>query len=527
MTDLDSVFWQYSNKGNKLSAPAVLAKLDEVAITKEIDYVYSIARLSFVHDTEIRFKAWDTLDSILKGASNESIAQIEKNMRHQLLQMKRYETEVLDIKPSFEAHNMPTNVVGMISFNPSGYVREAAVKILSERSDGDETAYLLLRMNDWVPVVSQIAIAAITQKAREGSGSTFIRNFTLVERIRSTKRSELSEVLALIDENIRSSQNRDALKEVISKSSHVLARAAISHFIASYKNNSSDEDFLLGCLRNRDIQIRQIAIQAALKLLPDRMNTEIPNITLDSAPSIRRMVLEHLKLSNTSDWKTIFRAALLDPNSGMRNFARYNLPEVNAEEIYLEELLKANDNLEPALRGLLELGKQTPTDAVSRALAHPFAKIRAAGYAALFTTETPSNEIVTHMVLNEKNICLKELEKFLKKKSFSISTETLTNLFRIASSSSSRKIIVKLLANNSKWESFPILLEIKGSGNLETNSVVEAAIENWYTKFNKTFTSPSQTELQNCKKAFEKFSSHLKTRQREDFEFFLKTQSTI
>ncbi|MBC8000935.1 MAG: hypothetical protein IAF58_23510, partial [Leptolyngbya sp.] len=431
------------------------------------------------------------------------------------------------IKLFFETHSLPTNVAGMMSFHRSGYVREAAVTVLSGRSDGDETAYLLLRMNDWVPVVSKIAIAAITRRATEVSGSTFIKNFTLVEQVKSTKRCELHEVMALIEQSIRSSQNRDALKEVISSSSHVLARSALSHFIASYESNSSDEDFLLGCLRNRDIQIRQNAIQAALKFLPARMDTEIRHITLDSAPSIRRMVLEHLKLSNTSGWKTIFRAALLDPNSGMRNFARYNLPEVNAEEIYLEELLKVDGNLEPALRGLLELGKQTPTAAVSRALAHPFAKIRAAGYAALFTTETPSNEIVTHMILNEKNICLKELEKFLKKKTFSISTETLTNLFRIASSASSRKIIVKLLANNSKWESFPILLEIKGSGNLDINSVVEAAIENWYRKFNKTFISPSQTELQNCKKAFEKFSSQLKTRQREDFEFFLKTQSTI
>ncbi|MBC7999878.1 MAG: hypothetical protein IAF58_18125, partial [Leptolyngbya sp.] len=97
MTDFDSVFWQYLSKGNKLSAPAVLAKLDEVAKTKEIGYVYSITGLSFVQDNKIRHKAWDTLEAILKEASNETIAQIEKNMRHMLLQMERYEIELFKI----------------------------------------------------------------------------------------------------------------------------------------------------------------------------------------------------------------------------------------------------------------------------------------------------------------------------------------------------------------------------------------------------------------------------------------------
>ena len=50
--------------------------------------------------------------------------------------------------------------LGIMSYHPSGFVREAAVRALARRTDGREVPFLVLRVNDWVAEVRAVALAA-------------------------------------------------------------------------------------------------------------------------------------------------------------------------------------------------------------------------------------------------------------------------------------------------------------------------------------------------------------------------------
>lgn len=47
-----------------------------------------------------------------------------------------------------------TAVLGVLSNHHNGYVREEAVRLLSQVTDGSELPYLLVRQNDWVAPIS-------------------------------------------------------------------------------------------------------------------------------------------------------------------------------------------------------------------------------------------------------------------------------------------------------------------------------------------------------------------------------------
>ena len=57
--------------------------------------------------------------------------------------------------------------LGIMSYHPSGFVREAAVRALARRTDGREVPFLVLRVNDWVAEVRAVAPARAVRVRRD------------------------------------------------------------------------------------------------------------------------------------------------------------------------------------------------------------------------------------------------------------------------------------------------------------------------------------------------------------------------
>src|SRR5690349_17513204 len=55
-------------------------------------------------------------------------------------------TDLPWVRPTLKSGTVPLGVFGLLSFHPSGYVREPAVQRLAERTDGAELPFLLLRL---------------------------------------------------------------------------------------------------------------------------------------------------------------------------------------------------------------------------------------------------------------------------------------------------------------------------------------------------------------------------------------------
>ena len=92
---------------------------------------------------------------------------------------------------------LPANslLTALASLHGSGYVREAALRRLIDGDDGSEVPFLLLRCNDWVPAIAQLAQAGIRARLRPEYARHLLHSYRLIELLQHAQRNALSDLL--------------------------------------------------------------------------------------------------------------------------------------------------------------------------------------------------------------------------------------------------------------------------------------------------------------------------------------------
>ena len=93
--------------------------------------------------------------------------------------------------------------MGLVSFHPSGYIRELAVRRLTRMTGGQELPFLLLRLNDWVVPVSQTALMAVQERITPQYADALVRNILLVFNLAGQKRREHMPMLSAITDLLK------------------------------------------------------------------------------------------------------------------------------------------------------------------------------------------------------------------------------------------------------------------------------------------------------------------------------------
>lgn len=83
-----------------------------------------------------------------------------------------------------------TGALGVLSFNRNGYVREAAIRALSDVHSGHELPFLLIRLNDWVHPIRDAARRAILSRVEPKYAAQFVFNLSLIWRLRAQHRAD-------------------------------------------------------------------------------------------------------------------------------------------------------------------------------------------------------------------------------------------------------------------------------------------------------------------------------------------------
>lgn len=124
-------------------------------------------------------------------------------------------------------------LLGLFSFHPNGYVREAAIHVLNTKKTGEELPFLIIRLNDWVPQISQIAQDAVQNRMFPSYARHFLNCYPLLNRLENCGRKDH---LTLIDE--------------------------INTFLSKKECHQS----IIEALSNKDRHIRRACFQLAMKI---------------------------------------------------------------------------------------------------------------------------------------------------------------------------------------------------------------------------------------------------------------------
>lgn len=252
----------------------------------------------------------------------------------------------------------PTKVLGLLSFNPNGHTRELATRALAGRADREALAFLLLRANDWVPQVSEIARGALVRRCVPEQAASFVAMLPLLERLSVQRRVDnaglVAQIEALITETegavaalataLASVTNRDVRRAI----ARLVAAGAVP--IAGFERAFTDQDPV----------VRTRVVLGALKRGSSaEIRRWLPQFFLDPAPRIRSLAFQTADANAPDALRAVLPDLLFDGNFWMREFARQKMGRERREfaELYTTEVAKDDSpKLRAAIAGLGEVG---------------------------------------------------------------------------------------------------------------------------------------------------------------------------
>jgi hypothetical protein len=155
--------------------------------------------------------------------------------------------------------------LGMASLHFSGYVRDEALRKLTDAQDGTELPFLLLRLNDWVQEVRHTAHLLVRERLTIKYAPFFVSNIVLVSRLRLVRRGHQAEIVGAIECLLKSKDCQEAVETGLRSTDGHVKRAC---YELAFESASFDQVLLIErALSEKDPAVRLRAAER-ISVLP-------------------------------------------------------------------------------------------------------------------------------------------------------------------------------------------------------------------------------------------------------------------
>ncbi|MFA6207789.1 MAG: hypothetical protein WCT03_19400 [Candidatus Obscuribacterales bacterium] len=511
--DYEQVLWTYSQNKNNFTHTDLAQALEQTVLYGSLTSIFPLTGLCLHPSAEIREKAWAVIDYLLKDATGQDLVKIDSGTRcHRIL--------VEPIKLLDEL-KLPTNVLGMLSFNASGYVREKALKILVTRFDGKELPFILLRANDWIDTIHHLAISALKERLTDAYANHFTENLYLIKHLTFSERYNQADIDELISKVLCSPRYVPELLNYLDSEIASDRHLALT-LLLKIESSTASKTAINAGLNSKYALIRQRTLEHALTTNKvDLIERPIVTFLDDSAGAIRLETLNWLVQSQES--RDFLNAALFDSSSAIRLFARYTLTDLDAKEVYLLNLKTKKHPLVFTLRGLVETEAKVKLETLEPFMLASSGKVRALAYELALAQESSSEykcELFRRTLLDSSTACIKLAHKYLKANPDMVPLELLFDLFKPKLLLRAKRSLIAAISAAPVWTTLPYLLTLKTNSkddaNGDSDEVQEAldlALAQWLKKSNSNFTTINTTRLAQLKNALDEAQFVLSSQQ--------------
>lgn len=399
-------------------------------------------------------------------------------------------------------------LLGIVSMHPSGYVREAAVRLLAGIQDGAELPFLLLRLNDWVPSVGAMAQTAVQERVQTGPASALVQVLSLIQRVSGGQRSSHGWLLEAVSQRFGQKEAESALLEGLRSTERVIRKACLQFATAQSNLVSS---VLQSALNDPDSMTRLWAAKQLLqRATPEELPALVARLRRDAFMPVRREALMAVLAHNPSAADEMWRKAAFDRHRSIRDLARYQLRgKVDPAQLYREKL-ESTDSSEAAtaLLGLGESGTEADASVVTKFLDSPIIRVRKAAVVALgrLAAEAYREKLLAALagsspgVSKEAAIALRPIARTLGAELVPVLTQH-PNVHV-------RKRALHLALRVNRWNLYPLLLAAAGDSSEEIRKLVIESLRGVLAG-NRDFTQPSKSQAAALHEQLRLSKSHL------------------
>ena len=482
--------------------------LRKIGDTGEPAAIPDLLPLVLTRSSEIAREATRVIEQLLECVKPAEYSRFDEYLRVGDIDWKWRreawaELRVQDVKQFAKLSKSAAFLLGVLSCHSSGYLRESAVRELGHINSGAELPFLLLRVNDWVGNIREIARTLVSARIRPEYSSAFLKWLPLVLRLRLTRRGKSEEIIERVKELFQSAEAAHLL-EAGRNSEDRLARRFF--YEASLSGRHEGEEALLPtALQDSDFHIRAIAARALEHRPPSAEAQRLLEAALRSRFSrVRHEALRSYAEKYREAAEAELERALLDSNISIREEAQFYLNRtgtVNLRDFYIENVAASSGKaLASSLAGLGETGRKEDTATVSQHLAAEQPQVRAAALRAIAKLDPAYDTTVFLAALcDESAKAGREASFGLQKRVNSVGGARLWDAFVRCKSPRAKLGVLFLIARLSKWESIGYLLLALGDPD---KNVSDAAIRykaRLWRRWNRSFVPPTRVQAESVR----------------------------
>ncbi len=507
LTSEESTIRQYLSRSGSVPADDVIDCLNRISQGLDAQFFDAVASLCFARDREVHEKAMAIVPLMVPLLS----ADVLWNFPRTYWAVKDVVFELL------KNEEISSSVLGVASLHSNGFVREAALRRLAQCFDGLELPFILVRANDWVPQIHQLASEAITLRLhRNDYAGHFVENLPLLERLWDAARYNQEQLQTAVENTLKQGDARTrlmkqfALSAVRSESGGMtIPRRESSRTVQRYSfklllDTGDAEKAINYGLQHPDLFIRSEAARRAMKLLNGQhLEALVPKLLKERVPVIRKDTLRWIAENKWGDFRQILTMAGFDRNGGIRQLARYFLKDVDFSVLYLDALTSNGRLVEIALKGLMEISYNINFDTLEPLLQSQKASVRYAAHAALFERTSQRGVNIAMQALADPSPRIVRLAgSYLSKNDFSLGSERIVMLLQSSDTPrQAKRALIGITFNLNKWDALFYLIEFTTALEPALQNDVHKALRRWVSSFNERFATPTDEQITRCKEA--------------------------
>ncbi len=518
-----AVIYQHVRGTRKASSSALIGALKSLEQIGTPALIHLAYPLCVDKEQGVRKQAWQTIEALLRDTPIHRLPSFSFLLRK----------ECGSVMENFNGveRSMPLKVVGLLSFNRSGFVREAAVRELVARFDGKELPYIILAANDWVANIHVLATEALEKRANKQYAPYLVENLSLLRRLWLSGRHLFGKLQEDVENLVSAEIGISDLPGLFSidpeRQLWIYAyRLAIE---APDKSVEEIDELIKFGLHFKDMRIQQIAASKALKRFsPEKLQQFVPVLLQHHLPQIRREGLRWVVDNKWDDYKKTLVKSLFDRSMSVRLLAQFHTEHSKCLSMYEENLREQKFPLEATLRGLYEIKASIARDYIESFICHDSGKVRAAAFSLLLQSK-PSDvqKIIMRELSDPSAYCAKEAFNFLRGNRELLSAADLWELLNSVDSIRGKKTSISAMARLGKWQSLEYLFLAKSCISPDLQVYLDQYLSDWSRSYNYSFIKLTKEEYERCMDAIAKCDCLVSSETRRTFELILKDNLRI
>jgi HEAT repeat protein len=456
-----------------------------------------VFELVFDKSSEVAETAMECVHRLLSNTPVHALPVLEENVRRYSYFLDKWrdwnwlQPAHVAILPKHSVFG--SSLLGVMSFHPSGFVREAAVRELDRIEYGSELPFLLLRANDWVEPVRNLAKSAIQRRLRPSYFEDFASNAHLVLRLAESGRDRHDDLIRWFMDQLIDSQHETVLLELLQGHNRWLKRMCFQR--ALDVDSERRKSLVLLGLRANDVVVRfEAARQARLSFASDELNAALQLMEADHFMPVRREALLARIERYPDNAADILDKALFDQHSSIRELARFHLKKIGRTEFAADYRKAVTTRPLIGLMGLSEAGSADDVKLALPFLLHPGVALRLAAISLVvnFGGDGCTEELLTGLQDDSKKVTL-AAKRGLQAHCADLSPERLCGISQNDPRQHVQLAAAEVLDKTGSWRAVPYLLRLCVQPNEQLASRAMALIGR---RINRVFTSPNPEDCQ-------------------------------